>query len=105
MNYKIYTGEIASNASVNISCHGSFEAEDIVDALRKINFTVEYRNCEKWQIPVITDPKTFESTRPDYIEPLHDNLRWNPFVCVGDPFERNVVWKSEKAIINFWNNP
>lgn len=99
MTYKIYTGQIATNCSVNITCHGSFEAEDVVDALRKINVNTKHRYCERWQFPTIQDKKTFEWIQPDYIKPLHDSLPFNPFVCIGDPLISNVVWKHPDAHI------
>jgi hypothetical protein len=102
MTYRVYTGSVASNYSVNISCHGSFEAKNNEDALRKINFNTKHRYCKKWKIPSIQDPKTYQWVKPDYIECLHANLKYCPFVCEGEPFIRNVVWKHPGATICFF---
>ena len=102
MTYQVYTGSFAPNYSVNITRRGSFEAENNKDALRKIHFNIKYKYCEEWQIPSIQDPMTYQWVKPDYIECLHANLKYCPFVCEGEPFIRNVVWKHPDAKISFF---
>lgn len=102
MQFKIYTGEKATNCSVNVTYRGSFEASDLVDALRKIDVNTKHRYCKEWQFPHIQDNKTFEWITPDYIKPLHNSLPYCPFVCIGDPLIENVIWKHPNAEIEFF---
>jgi hypothetical protein len=105
MKFKVYTGELARNCSVNITCHGSFEAKDITEALSKIQVNVKSRYLKKWQFPgIFLNPG--EWIQPDYIQPLHDALRFHPFVCIGEePFKSNVIWEANGAYINFFDSP
>ena len=106
MKYKVYTGAFAKNNSVNISCHGTFEAKDDNEARKMCLFNVEHQNLSSWQFPVKQNSKTMQYEKINYIQPIHDNIGRNPFVCKEEdsPLEKNVLWKSKKAIISYYGN-
>jgi len=108
MKFNIYSGNIAGNCSVNITKHGSFDADNKAEAIKLIEFNKKHRYCDAWQFP----HPPYCSGQDKRIAGLHDNFRWKLFVCIGDPFERNVIWKDTYAVISFFgqskkhsNNP
>ena len=96
MKFFVYTGEKASNSSVNITKLGTFEAESIKSALDIIDLNYKKRYCEKWMF--VTEDKK------KYVECLRENFcSLRLFVCSEDnPISSNVIWKDKKAIINFF---
>lgn len=85
---------MALNASVNITCFGSFEADNTAKALELIKENVRLQYCQRWQFPQIEM----------YIDCMRNEkqyLRHGLFVCEGEPFLQNVIWKDSKAVINF----
>lgn len=94
MNFKVYSGKLAANHSVDVSFHGFFEAKSIKTAIRIIEWNHDYRYCAAWQVP-----------KQDglYVEALHSNFKRGLFVCKGeDPTAENVVWRGSGAVSSFF---
>lgn len=95
MIFKIYSGDKdKSNESVNITCHGSFSANSIQEAIEIVEFSQKKQYLESWQIN--------DNDRRKYKQKLVDAFQWNIFVCDGDFNGDNVIWKDKKAVINYF---
>jgi hypothetical protein len=88
MTFGVYTGELARNASVNITRHGTFEADSVTEALKRIKFNVDNRYCNY-------------GDRSMFDENMNWALQFGMFVCQGEPLVRNLVWRDKKAVVSW----